>query len=404
MHRSLIVFTLAPLLACAPPPPLADADSPSAPLRAAIQRSEAKLFASEYANSSPAARQATEAYLGGLISAAWDLAEAETLLAEPTFATDVGVAGMPGLFNPDNLYSNALLEPGGSYRISGRRGTHLQLLLQVLDGYPLLVLGQSRLVIDTDDLDIEPGEDFEIFLGGGQRPGHWFSLAPDARALIVRRTFADWEHETSSELRIERLDAAPFSAPTSRFARAAEYLDRMTELWTGSFMLRLKLVPTNSLRAPNATRDGLVGQFSAMTHFELAPDEALLITAPRSAAKYQGVQVGDPWLVTPDFVRHQVSLNHTQAHADSDGKIRYVLAASDPGVPNWLDTAGNRAGYVFLRWQGLASPLGDADSPSAELVKLGQLRAKLPPDTPSVDAAARAQQLAARRHAPARKP
>jgi hypothetical protein len=141
-----------------------------------------------------------------------------------------------------------------------------------------------------------------------------------------------------------------------------------------------------------------------MTHFELEPDEVLLITAPRSAAKYQGVQVGDPWLTTPDFVRHQVSLNQAQARADADGKIRYVLAASDPGVPNWLDTAGNREGYVFLRWQGLAVPLGDADAASAELVKLSELRAKLPPDTPLVDAAARAEQLAARRHVPARKP
>ncbi len=96
MRHSLYVFALTAPLACSPPPPLEGADSPSAPLRAAIQRTEAKLFASDYANSSPAARQATEAYLGGLIGAAWNLAEAGTLLAEPTFATDVGVTGMPG--------------------------------------------------------------------------------------------------------------------------------------------------------------------------------------------------------------------------------------------------------------------------------------------------------------------
>ena len=59
---------------------------------------------------------------------------------------------------------------------------------------------------------------------------------------------------------------------------------------------------------------------------------------------------------------------------------------------------------MFLRWQGLAAPLGEADAATAELVKLSELRAKLPPDTPRVDAAARAQQLTARRHAPLRKP
>ena len=108
-------------------------------------------------------------------------------------------------------------------------------------------------------------------------------------------------------------------------------------------------------------------------------------------------------MTTPDCVRHQVSLNQVQARADADGKLRYVVSASDPGVPNWLDTAGNSSGFVFLRWQGLPGPFGDADAPSAELVKLTDLRAKLPTDTPIVDATARAEQLAARRHAPLRR-
>jgi hypothetical protein len=397
------LLPLALALACAAPP-LPEAESPSAPLRAAIVRAEAKLFASDAAQSGPIARQATEDYLAGLVGAAWDLAEDASLLVEPTFASDDGVAGRPGLFNPDNLYSNALLEPGGSYVIRGRRGTHTQLTLQVLDAYPLLALGKNRLVIDVDALGIRPGEEFELHLGGEQRGEHWFALADDARALIVRRTFSDWQRETPSELRIERLDRPALPAPASRFARAAEYLDAMTDLWTGSFLLLVEtLAPVNELRAPAPTRDGLAGQFSTLARFELAEGEALLVTVPRSRASYQGVQLGDPWLVTPDCIRHPVSLNQAQARADADGKLRYVVSASDPGVPNWLDTAGNARGFVFLRWQGLPAPLADADAPSAELVKLSELRTKLPPDTPQVDAAARADQLAARRYAPLRR-
>ena len=389
--------------ACAEPAPLADADSPSALWRAAIQRTEAKLFASEFASSSPAARRATEEFLAGLIGSSWQLAETASLLDEPIFTSNDGIVGLPGLFNPDNAYETALLDPRGSYRITGRRGTHLQLLLQVLDGYPLIVLGQSRLVIDVDALGVAPGQDFELFLGGAERAGHWFPLAEDARTLVVRMTFADWAAETPSELRIERLDDTIDAPPGSRFARAAEYLEQTTELWTGAFMLRMKLVPVNELRAPAPTRDGLVGQFSVLARFELAPDEALLITSPVSAAKYQGIQLGDPWFATPDWARRQVSLNRTQAYADADGKLRYVISASDPGVPNWLDTAGFASGYVFMRWQGLAAPLGETDAPGAELVKLGELREKLPPDTPRLDAAARARQLAARRLTPMRK-
>jgi hypothetical protein len=30
--------------------------------------------------------------------------------------------------------------------------------------------------------------------------------------------------------------------------------------------------------------------------------------------------------------------------------VRVVVAADDPGVPNWLDTGGRHRGFVTLRW------------------------------------------------------
>lgn len=98
-------------------------------------------------------------------------------------------------------------------------------------------------------------------------------------------------------------------------------------------------------------------------------------------------------------MRHLVSLNQEQVRTDADGKIRYVVSPRDRGVPNWLDTAGNATGFVFPSWQGLPAPLRENESPSAEVVKLSELRARLPAETPVVDAAARAEQLAVRRHA-----
>ncbi len=401
--RVVVGAAAAALLACGEPAPLADAESPSARLRAAIARSEATLLGSDYAKSSPDARRASEAYLAGLVASAWDLAGAATLLETPSLRSQDGLGGFPGLYNPDNLYQSALLDPHGSYRITGRRGTHLQLVLQVVDAYPVITLGQSRAVIDLDALGVAPGEPFELWLGGAERPGRWFPLAEDAKALFVRQTFADWERETPSELRLERLDRPPLAAPASRLALAADYLESATDLWTGSLLLRLKLVPDNDLSAPAPTRDGLPGQLSSIGHFALGPGEALLVRVPASAARYQAIQIGDPWFVTPDWVRHLVSLNRSQSRADADGQLRYVISPTDPGVPNWIDTAGNSEGYVFLRWQGIAGELRSAQAPSAERVKLADLRASLPPDTPHVDAAERAQQLAARRNPPGRR-
>ena len=122
----------------------------------------------------------------------------------------------------------------------------------------------------------------------------------------------------------------------------------------------------------------------------------------RSNARYQGIQLGDPWFVTPNFTVHQSSLSRAQAVTDTDGKLRFVIALSDPGVANWLDPAGFAEGFVFLRWQGLPAPLGSDDAASIEVVSVAELRGKLPPGTRWLDADARRAQLAERRLPPNR--
>src|SRR3546814_3501739 len=46
------------------------------------------------------------------------------------------------------------------------------------------------------------------------------------------------------------------------------------------------------------------------------------------------------------WVNNHSSLNDAQARVDKDGLFRAVISAQDPGVPNWLDTAGNASGAV----------------------------------------------------------
>jgi hypothetical protein len=62
-----------------------------------------------------------------------------------------------------------------------------------------------------------------------------------------------------------------------------------------------------------------------------------------------------------------------------------VVSANDPGVPNWLDTAGYPRGVVQGRWTGCdSSPV-----PSVRKVGFTELRSLLPSDTPSVTPAQR---------------
>ena len=45
---------------------------------------------------------------------------------------------------------------------------------------------------------------------------------------------------------------------------------------------------------------------------------------------------------TIDWANAQSSLNRHQAVIDDDGVLRVVVATTDPGVHNWLDTTGHR--------------------------------------------------------------
>ena len=87
---------------------------------------------------------------------------------------------------------------------------------------------------------------------------------------------------------------------------------------------------------------------------------------------------------------------------DGDGLYRLVIARSDPGVANWLDTGGARHVFAFVRWQGL--PPG-APPPHLKLTMttLDKLDDLLPADTRRVSPEERKAAIAARQAAYARR-
>src|SRR3546814_12037892 len=73
--------------------------------------------------------------------------------------------------------------------------------------------------------------------------------------------------------------------------------------------------------------------------------------------------------------------------------LRIVVSAKDPGVPNWLDTAGYPSGAVQGRWT-------DCDSqpmPTVRKVTFNEVRSLLPADTPVVTLEQRERQIRDRR-------
>jgi hypothetical protein len=127
--------------------------------------------------------------------------------------------------------------------------------------------------------------------------------------------------------------------------------------------------------------------------FQLEQDEALVVEVTPPEGLYWSYSIGNPWWETIDYARHQSSLNGHQAVVDADGILRVVLAHEDPGIANWLDTAGHSAGPVILRCVRTES----APVPQTRVVRFEDIAASLPPGTRRVDPEERRRTIAARR-------
>ena len=87
-------------------------------------------------------------------------------------------------------------------------------------------------------------------------------------------------------------------------------------------------------------------------YFDIDEDEALVVEVMPPDCEYWMIALHNHWMETLDYVHHQATLNCHSAQLEADGSVRFVVAHRDPGIPNWLDTAGHRHGTVGVRWVG----------------------------------------------------
>lgn len=306
--------------------------------------------------------------------------------------------------NPDFMYRTTFVESGGTYRLSGWRGTTLFVHIGIGSGYIGVddKPGPSVGHIDLDTLTIGPDGRFSVILSA-ERPadydGDWHELPASARTIGIREASYDWEQEIDSRIAIERLDdAGGFTRPTMkeiayRLDRLAGFPERYAQLFV-HFVKTLTKHPVNSVVLNNwSDIGGLAEQTYYEGLFEFSEGEALILeTEVPDEVRYWSVLLADQLFNTIDWEKCQSSLNGFQARRDSDGCFRAVIATADPGVPNWLDTAGRTKGVVQGRWYQASS----APTPTLKRVRLAELRDHLPADTPHIDRAARRETLLAR--------
>lgn len=304
--------------------------------------------------------------------------------------------------NADTVYRLTRVTPGGTYRIRGERGNlRLANIGQAgpMPGEPggtSLGAGPKPAVFDLNALHTDAKGRFDVILSPARPAGYsgdWWKLAPTTSRLLLRAVMADVSRERDPTISIERLDipmqrARPSAAVLEQRLRS---LPRAVALLPSIFVSggqRLRADGyVNRFRLVDAAQNGgLAGQSYYSSAFDLGENDALVITVrPPTKCRYRSIQLASESQETFDWHNNQSSLNDVQAKPDDDGLLRIVVAGSDPGVPNWLDTGGHAHGIVEGRWMQCDS----TPVPTIEEVPLAELRQHLPGGTPIVTPAQR---------------
>ena len=268
-----------------------------------------------------------------------------------------------GADNPDNRYESAPINPAYDYRITGTRGTVNYLgISSIINRYAVDGTMEVTGHIDHRQMDLGPNGEIDIILSKEEKPGNWLPLGESANSITVRQTFQDRENEARAEMTIERIGAkddrpAPLTAEKLQrgLQGAAMFVHgsaKMFEDWAESFLPTLNdLPPADQDYCQSIGGDPNIFYFHSA--WELEDDEVFIIEAPEiPECQTWNFQLDNWWMESLDYRHHTIHVNKHTAHYEPDGSVRVVVSHTNPGVPNWIETAGHKKGTMCWRWIG----------------------------------------------------
>ena len=299
--------------------------------------------------------------------------------------------------NPDAVYFDAPVSAGHAYRVTGeiKGATYVSVTVESGEAWGSMD-NQTVGVLNDESFDIDADGRFEILLGGEPRPRNWLGLPEVAGSISTRHYFEDPTHAAADPARVPVMrieviddDGNPVTTPPLRpsDASVAAGIRRVAGLVRELTVDRppqssaqprtwISRVP-NVFPPPGKPGDLGLAAFDAayaMAPFLIGPDEALVIRARWPQCRYGNVCLWNRHLQTFDYANRSISLNRAQTVADDDGRFTAVIAHSDPGVPNWLDSEGRPFGIVYWRFM---LPGGEIETPQAEVVPFSELQSRL---------------------------
>ncbi|GFM17792.1 MULTISPECIES: DUF1214 domain-containing protein [Mycobacteriaceae] len=364
-----------------------------------------------------------------------------TQVAPPHSWYGIDVGGSRLLYdNPDTIYRFIAVNKTSEYVLTGRiyDGIPADTTFSVLEG----TAGTTSTILTLPDLDINDDGSFVITVSGDPAaPGQTNHLQLTSRSTLIaaRNTLGDWNVEDPMELAVQRV-AGPRNSLFAQLGgfvllgglvNDSPFLTSLVSLipplgiaeWRpvrGTLAALLLLVrganeqakymalattdpDTGELRQPNvmtqpaSNAEFLANQLQSNGYFQLADDEALVLTIDPGNAGFFTVPVYNDWTITDDYWNEQTSLNDDQSVANADGTYTLVVSVADPGVANWVSTGGLNQGIISMRFQNLDPQSPAVPSVQSVVVKLEDLEDELPAGTVFVTPQERAVQLAARK-------
>jgi hypothetical protein len=324
-----------------------------------------------------------------------------TRLGHPVSGQDIPGSRW-GIDNPDSVYRVIPISGDERYEIRGRVGanrmTENYFTLWDANMGTVAVLNGRTMAVDSDGsftitVDSEPA---------GNRPNHVQST-PDAHEFYIRDVLLHWDRDDPNHLSVQRLGSAPTTRARTLDEQAEATADMMAYFanFTGKLSHGVyKSEPNNFNLAWSADKVGAMrNQVYVMGRFDLKPDEAFVVDVGDGGAEYFTVPLSNIWGTTLELVDRTGSLNKAQSVANEDGTYTYVIAATDPGVANWIDSDGLGEGILTLRMAefGGAGPKENLGA-RGRVVKLDRLDVEVP-TLRRVTAGERATELAERRAA-----
>ena len=302
--------------------------------------------------------------------------------------------------NPDAVFFYAPVSADHVYRVTGETKGAAYVSVTVESGASWGSMSNQTVgVLNDESFDVDADGRFEIQLGGEPRPRNWLALPERSGSITTRHYFEGPTYAAADPARVPVMriqvidgDGNPVATPPPRpsddsvAAGIRRVAGLVRELTVDRPPMASDKTRTWVSRVPNVfpppDRPGDLGLSAfdtayAMAPFLIGPDEALLIRARWPQCRYGNVCLWNRHLQTLDYANRSISLNRAQTVADADGRFTAVIAHTDPGVPNWLDTEGRPFGIVYWRFILPEGDIDDIDTAQAEVVPLAELRSRL---------------------------